>query len=317
MNTSYDDTLMIDPPGTMPFDGRQGGSRIVGDYELLEEVARGGMGVVYRARQRSLDRVVAVKMILAGELASRETVERFRGEAEAVARLDHPGIVPIHEVGAFEGRHFFSMGYVEGQSLAAHLARGPIPPRDAATMVRDIAEAVQHAHDHGVIHRDLKPSNIMVDRSGRVKLLDFGIAKVLGGQGGAAKEDLTATARHPLTPRYASPEQVLGRRLSTATDIYSLGVVLYEMLTGGYPYELESKSPAEVIHTISSVTPIRPSRRVAHHESRRLAGDLDGILLKALHKDPARRYVTAEEFAADLRHHLTGLPVLARPDTAT
>ena len=177
MNTWYDDTLMIDPPGTMPFDGRHEGSRIFGDYELLEEVGRGGMGVVYRARQRSLDRVVAVKMILAGELASRETVERFRGEAEAVARLDHPGIVPIHEVGALEGRHFFSMGYVEGQSLAAHLARGPMPPREAATLVRDVAEAVQHAHDHGVIHRDLKPGNVLLDRSGHPRVTDFGLAK--------------------------------------------------------------------------------------------------------------------------------------------
>ncbi len=253
MNTWYDDTLMIDPPGTMPFDGRHEGSRIFGDYELLEEVGRGGMGVVYRARQRSLDRVVAVKMILAGELASRETVERFRGEAEAVARLDHPGIVPIHEVGALEGRHFFSMGYVEGQSLAAHLARGPMPPRDAATLVRDVAEAVQHAHDHGVIHRDLKPGNVLLDRSGHPRVTDFGLAKRM-----ELDSHLTATGEVLGTPNFMAPEQAAAKLelVGPTSDVYALGAMLYNALAGRPPFQ--AAGLAETLQQVLEREPVPP-----------------------------------------------------------
>ena len=194
--------------------------RYFGDYELIDEVARGGMGVVYRANQTSLNRVVAIKMILSGHLASNEDVKRFRTEAEAAANLHHPGIVPVHEVGVHEGQHYFSMDYIEGRSLAEIVRENPLPARKAAEYVREIAEAVHYAHGKGTLHRDLKPSNILIDVDDRVHITDFGLAV-------RAEDDdgLTQTGQILGTPAYMSPEQAEGKRglIGPGSDVYSLG----------------------------------------------------------------------------------------------
>jgi serine/threonine-protein kinase len=214
----------------------------------LEEIGRGGMGVVYKARQMTLNRVVALKMILAGQLADETDVKRFHTEAEAAANLDHPGIVPIYEVGQHEGQHYFSMGYVEGQSLAARVAQGPLPPHEAAELVQAVAEAVQYAHEKGVIHRDLKPANILLARSDRIhavkskspdesghyepKITDFGLAKRVAGDSG-----LTATGQVLGTPSFMPPEQAAGKLdlITPASDVYALGAIVYTLLTGRPP----------------------------------------------------------------------------------
>ena len=213
------------------------GLRNFGDYELLAEIARGGMGVVYKARQVSLNRIVAVKMILSGLQASPADVERFHAEAEAAANLDHPGIVPIFEVGECQGQHWFSMGYVEGRSLADRLAEGPLPPRQAAQLLHDVCEAVEYAHLHRVIHRDLKPANILLDREGRPRISDFGLAKCLSDEAGR-----TTTGQMLGTPSYIPPEQAAGKLalIGPAADIYALGAVLYALLTGRPPFHAAS-----------------------------------------------------------------------------
>lgn len=279
------------------------GVRRFGDYELLEEVARGGMGVVYKARQVSLDRIVAVKMILAGELASRETVERFRGEAAAVARLDHPGIVPIYEVGAHEGQHFFSMGFVDGTSLAAELAGGPLAPREAARLVQEVAEAVQHAHDHGVIHRDLKPGNVLLDKAGHARVTDFGLAKRT-----EFESHLTTTGQVLGTPSFMSPEQAAARweLVGPPTDVYALGAILYNALTGRPPFQ--AASLAETLQQVLEREPV-PPRVLNPHIPR----DLETITLRCLAKTPARRCSTARELAAELQRFLSGEPIRSRP----
>ena len=180
--------------------------RYFGDYELLSEIARGGMGVVYKASQVNLNRVVALKMILAGQLASDEDVKRFYTEAEAAAHLDHPGIVPIFEIGQHDGQHFFSMGFIEGNSLADRVKDGPLPPTDAASIVRKISEAIAYAHEKGVIHRDLKPANVLMDVSGEPKVTDFGLARKLEQDSG-----LTRTGTVMGTPSYMPPEQAAGK----------------------------------------------------------------------------------------------------------
>ena len=190
---------------------------------LLEEIARGGMGVVYKATQVSLNRIVALKMILAGQLAGEEDVKRFHAEAEAAANLDHPGIVPIYEIGEHEGQHYFSMGYVDGESLADKIKDGPLPPREAAEYTRKVAEAVAFAHERGVIHRDLKPGNVLIDRNGEPKVTDFGLAKRIEGD-----SDLTATGQILGTPSYMPPEQAAGKidEITESADVYSLGAIL-------------------------------------------------------------------------------------------
>ena len=274
-----------------------------GDYELLEEIARGGMGVVYKARQVSLNRIVALKMILAGQLASEADVQRFRTEAEAAANLDHPGIVPIYEVGVHEDQHYFSMGYVEGQSLADRIHAGPLPADEAAAIVRKVAEAVAYAHRQGVIHRDLKPANVLMDQTGQPRITDFGLAKRVGSD-----SDLTATGQILGTPSYMPPEQAEGKlnRIKETSDVYSLGAVLYALLTSRPPFQ--AATPLDTLAQVVEQEPVSP--RLLDPG---LPKDLETICLKCLEKEPHRRYVTASELADDLRRYLADEPIHARP----
>jgi eukaryotic-like serine/threonine-protein kinase len=276
--------------------------RYFGDYELVREIARGGMGVVYRARQVSLNRTVALKMILSGRLASERDVQRFRSEAEAAAGLDHPGIVPIHEIGEHETQHYFSMGFVEGSSLAEKLAAGPIEPRAAALLVRQVAAAVQYAHDRGVIHRDLKPGNILLDAQGTPRVTDFGLAKRLDADAG-----LTSTGQVMGTPSYMPPEQAAGRAdLGPTADVYSLGAVLYALLTGRPPFQ--AAGAMDTLMQVLEKDPV-PVRQL----NAAVPGDLETICLKCLEKEPARRYTTAQGLGDDLYRFLAGEPIVARP----
>jgi serine/threonine protein kinase len=294
---------LIQPPGLQQefYEGHH--IKQFGEYELLKEIARGGMGVVYLARQRGLKRLVALKMILSGTLASVEAVVRFQNEAEAAAQLDHPNIVPIYEVGERDGQHFFSMGYVDGPSLSSLLRDGPLEPRKAAELMIHIAEAVEYAHTKGVIHRDLKPANVLLDKQGQPRVTDFGLAKRIDGEQG-----LTASGQIMGTPNYMPPEQATGKtaKVSPASDVYSLGAILFELLVGRPPFQA-----ATVMDTLQQVIhqePVRPSllNGMIHR-------DLETLCLKCLDKDPANRYSTAAELRDDLRRFLVGDPILARP----
>ncbi len=277
--------------------------RRLGDYELLEEIARGGMGVVYKARQISLNRIVAVKMILAGNLATKADHDRFHCEAQAAALLDHANILPVFEVGEHEGQHYFSMGYVDGQSLAARLAEGPLPPREAAELAATVAEAVDYAHRQGVVHRDIKPSNILIDGKGRPRVTDFGLAKRLDGG-----SELTTTGQVLGTPSYMAPEQAAGqiKAVGPAADVYSLGALLYAALTGRPPFQ--AATPLETLQQVLGREPVALRQLNAG-----VPGDLETIVQKCLEKPIPRRYATAQALAEDLRRYLAGRPILARP----
>lgn len=302
--------------------------RYFGDYELLEEIARGGMGVVYKARQVSLNRIVALKMILSGQLAGEDDVKRFYTEAEAAANLDHPGIVPIFEVGEHEGRHYYSMGFVDGQSLADLLEDGPLPPSEAAEYTRKIAEAIAFAHEHGVIHRDLKPANVLLQSGDRrpesggksasphpptsslqtpvsrlqPKITDFGLAKKTAGD-----TNLTATGQILGTPSYMPQEQASGaKEIGPAADIYALGGILYALLTGSPPFRADNELDALLQVLESEPTPPRQVNRAVDR-------NLETICLKCLEKDPQRRYGSALELAEDLGRYLEGEAIVARP----
>ena len=274
-----------------------------GDYELLEEIARGGMGVVFKARQASLDRLVAIKMLLFGPLASAEVVQRFRTEAAAAASLQHPNIVAVHEVGFREGQHFIAMDYIAGQSLATIVRDRPLPPRQAAAYVKTIAEAIHYAHERGVLHRDLKPSNVLIDVNGEPKVMDFGLAKRL-----EKDSELTLSGQVLGSPGYMAPEQAAGRRgqVGKRSDVYSLGAILYHLLTGRPPFV--APTVAETLQQVQNAEPVSPTVLNPH-----LPRDLKTICLKCLEKEAARRYQTARELADDLGRWLRKEPILARP----
>jgi serine/threonine-protein kinase len=275
------------------------GGKTYGDYELCEVIGRGGMGIVYKAHQRSLNRTVALKMILRGELATPEDRTRFRTEAQAAAHLEHPNIVPVYDAGEHEGQAYFSMRFVEGQTLAAVLARGPMRPRDAARYLAVISRAVQYAHEHGILHRDLKPSNILIDQKDEPHITDFGLAKRVSGE--AAVTGRTATGAIVGTPAYMAPEQVSNRRgtPSRLSDVYSLGIILYEMLTGRPPFQ--APTPVDTLLLVLDQDPVRP--RLLNPG---VDVDLEMICLKCIQKEPELRYPSAGALAADLEAYLHG-----------
>lgn len=274
-----------------------------GNYEVLEEIARGGMGVVVRAREKKLKRIVALKMILGGQLADESDIRRFYVEAEAAAALHHPGIVPIYEVGSVDGQHFYAMQLVDGPSLTDRVRRGPLPPRQAAELMLQIATAVHFAHEHNIIHRDLKPENVLLNRSGRPMVTDFGLAKSID-----SNDNLTQSGQILGTPGYMSPEQALGRidLQGPGVDIYSLGAILYFLLTGRPPFQ--AASTLETLDQVVKQMPVSPRDLNAA-----VPRDIETICLKCLAKDPRQRYFSASALADDLQRFLNGMPVTARP----
>src|SRR5260370_3300577 len=276
--------------------------RDFGDYELLEELGRGGQGVVYRARQKSLNRLVALKVIALGHWATEPHVKRFRREAEAAARLNHPGIVPIYEVGERDGACYFSMGLVEGGQLDAMLEREPVPIRSAVEVIVKLARTVQYAREHNILHRDIKPGNILLDARGEPHLTDFGLARLV-----EAESTVTRTREVLGTPSYMAPEQAAGEttKLGKATDVYGLGAVLYQLLTGHPPFA--GGTTYETIRLLLNTEPRQP--RVLN---RKIDRDLSTICLKCLEKDPKRRYPSAVALAEDLEHWLKHEPIQAR-----
>ena len=274
----------------------------ISGYEILGELGRGGMGVVYRARQVLLNRPCALKMILGGAHASPETATRFLAEAEAIARLQHPNIVQIHHIGEADGLPFFELEYVDGGSLDRRLDGTPWPARRAAELVESVARGVAEAHRLGIVHRDLKPSNVLLAADGSPKITDFGMAKSLASDSG-----LTRTDSIMGSPGYMSPEQAEGRtkEVGSLVDVYALGAILYELLTGGSPFR--GTTVLEILEQVKHAEPVPPSRLVHG-----LPPDLETIALKCLEKEPAKRYDTAAAVADDLRRYLAGEPILAR-----
>jgi len=301
--------------------GRAPGTKVgyIGDYEILEELGRGGMGVVYKVRQTSLKRLVALKMILAGVHASTQDLARFRAEAEAVARLQHPHIVQIHEIGVHQGHPYAALEFVEGGTLGQKLAGTPLPGRQAARLVETLAHAIHAAHKEGIVHRDLKPANILLAHSNSVqalelgsdpdatryepKITDFGLAKLVKEDSGQTKSGAIVG-----TPSYMAPEQAAGntKQIGPTADIYSLGAILYELLTGRPPFRAET--PMDTLMQVITQEPVSP-RQLQPTVQR----DLETICLKCLLKDPRKRYHSAEALADDLRRFLDGRPIQARP----
>ncbi len=284
-----------DPGPRLPFN--------LGDYELLEVVGRGGMGVVYRAKQHLLNRTVAVKMIRGGMLADDNDVRRFYTEARAAAGLHHPGIVPVYQFGRRAGHHFFSMALIEGTDLQRKINRAQIPIDEAARYVRDVARALEHAHQNNVLHRDIKPANILIDTKDRIHITDFGLAKNLG-----ADSSVTGSGAAVGTPNYMAPEQAGGHsdRATKQTDVYSLGAILFAAVTGRPPLVGDS-----VVDTLMRVIhePAPPMRSLRSQ----VPADLETIAAKCLEKQPKKRYRSAADLADDLDAFLEGRPIAARP----
>jgi len=308
-----------DVESASPQDGQPHGlslPRTIGDYELLEELGRGGMGIVYRARQVSLGRQAAVKMILRADIATEADRTRFRIESEAAARLEHPHIVKVFDVGEWQGQPYFSMQFVEGQTLSQRIADGPLPARQAAELLIPVCRAIDHAHQQGVLHRDLKPSNVLIDAEGRPFVTDFGLAKQVSAFNSNASTELhhaagsmslTQSGAILGTPGYMAPEQAAGSRgnLEPATDVYSLGAILYAMLTGRPPFQ--AASPVDVVLMVLEQDP--PPPRLLNPQA---DPDLEMIALKALQKPPDLRYDSAAELADDLEAYLSGGTISAR-----
>jgi WD40 repeat protein len=289
------------PPGTTvaavaPFPSLPG-------YEILGELGRGGMGVVYKARQTSLNRLVALKMVLAGSHAGPDALARFLREAEIIARLQHPHVVQVHEFGTHEGKPYFSLEYLEGGSLADKLKGEPQPPRQAAQIVQTLSRAVQAAHAQGIVHRDLKPSNVLLAADGTPKVTDFGLAR----QGDSG---MTATGEVLGTPSYMAPEQAAGKdkQVGPAADVYALGALLYELLTGRPPFK--GASPLDTLQMVVGADPVAPRQLQP-----KVPRDLETVCLKGLQKEPRQRYASAQDLAEDLRRFLAGEPIRARPVT--
>jgi outer membrane protein assembly factor BamB/WD40 repeat protein/tRNA A-37 threonylcarbamoyl transferase component Bud32 len=279
--------------------------RYFGEYELVEKIAHGGMGVVYKARQVRLNRVVALKMILAGQFASAEDVKRFQVEAENAARLDHPGIVSVYEVGKYKGQHYFTMKFVEGGSLCGQGAVFAQAPRKAATLIALVSRAVHYGHQRGILHRDIKPGNILLDKNGQPQITDFGLARQLRQEGHAP--DLTLTGAIVGSPCYMSPEQARGEKgLTVAADVYALGAVLHELITGRPPFR--SETVLETLRLVRDQPAAHPSTL-----NPKVDRDLATVCLKCLEKEPQRRYASAEALADELDRWLAGEPVQARP----
>ncbi len=273
-----------------------------GDYELLEQIGRGGQGVVFRAHQKSLNRIVALKVIGLGRWATEAHLKRFRLEAEAAARLEHPGIVPIYEVGERDDSCYFSMRFVEGGQLDAILKRESMPIRQAAELIAKIARTVHYAHEHRILHRDIKPGNILLDAKGEPHLTDFGLARLV-----ESESSVTHTLEVLGTPSYMAPEQAVGNNaaVSSVTDVYGLGAVFYQLLTGQPPFA--GGTTYETIKLLLDTEP-RPLRLL----NPKIDRDLSTICLKCLEKDPQRRYSSALALAEDLDRWLKQEPIQAR-----
>lgn len=293
---------------TLPADarpeGREGGAtlaRVFGNYEIVAKIGEGGMGVVYKARQRGLSRFVALKLMRSGPWANRAEVKRFQQEAQAAAQLQHPNIVGVHDVGEQDGQLFFSMEYVEGKNLAQLIREAPLPPRRAAQLVESIAEAIHYAHERGVLHRDLKPANILLDASAKPRITDFGLARQI-----EIDSELTLAGTLLGTPSYMPPEQALSQRVTFRSDVYSLGAILYDCLTGRPPFRADT--PLDTCRQVVETEPVSP--RLLNPK---VPVDLETICLKCLAKDPEQRFATAHEFAQDLGRFLKSEPIHARP----
>jgi non-specific serine/threonine protein kinase/serine/threonine-protein kinase len=317
-----------EPPARAGIGGGAAGTRI-GAYELRHEIGVGGMGAVHLAvrADAEFEKQVAIKILKRG-MDSGELLARFRRERQVLAALEHPGIARLIDGGATEdGRPYIVMEYVEGQPIDTWCDEHRSTTRERIALFRKVCAAVQYAHQNLVVHRDLKPSNVLVTADGEPKLLDFGIAKLLDPTRPAITQDLTHGLRF-MTPEYASPEQVRGRPVATPSDVYSLGAVLYQLLTGHVPHRFTTRSPLEIERAVCEEEPTRPSTAVSEERARaagrdttkrnlrrELAGDVDTIVMKALRKTPERRYASAEQLSEDLGRFLDGLPVLARPDS--
>src|SRR5256714_1798730 len=274
----------------------------LGDYELLEEIGRGGQGVVFRARQKSLNRTVALKVISLGQWASKAHLKRFRLEAEAAAHLEHPGIVPIHEVGERDGQCYFSMKFIEGGQLDEVVKQTPMSIRQAVELITKVARTVHYAHEHGILHRDIKPGNILLDQKGEPHLTDFGLARLV-----ESESTVTRTLEVLGTPSYMAPEQAVGNNaaVGSVTDVYGLGAVLYQLLTGQPPFA--GGTTYETIRLLCDTEPRNPRAL-----NPKIDRDLSTICLKCLEKDPKRRYTSALAQAEDLERWLKHEPIQAR-----
>lgn len=293
------------PPKGMPLPDGTPARKTVGEYDLIEELGRGGMGIVWKAKHRRLNRTVALKLVRGGCLPGEAAAKRFRREAEAAAQLRHPNIVGIHEVGEYDDQLFLSMDWVSGGSLADWLKRVAFSPREAATLVAKVARGVHHAHEMLVLHRDLKPGNILLDPTGEPKVCDFGLARI-----GQEDSSLTMSGELIGTPAYLSPEQAAGKMkdLTPASDTYSLGAILYELLCGHPPFSADTL-PA-LLRKVAEDDPMRP---ISHYSGGRIPFDLSTICLKCLEKEPPARYATSLALAEDLERWLRGEPIEARP----